>query len=324
MLGGRAFTRDRIGGAPTDIRNSTRPFNMIDRRGGNGRAGPMGRADFGNTALQRSTIGIPSNHFIPYLRFSRAYLHAWMNMEQLHMVMIVKKDKDLAGEIMSYKRRADYHIRYAMSNIPMWNYMQACRQKKPTKPEEVIDPTEAWKDYFVDGVVRNETGEDTDNFGNPAGGKFENQERGLNDTIRGTCRTFNVWGRDVQPGTHLWLILKGVKIDPKNPYRLNVADKAARFPRDCGLLTAQCVLQLVPYASTQHFSPPMSERMYYDEFGQRWYGLAIYCGTAEDVPERSPFSNTRFTAVANDVNAIISQGIVDVMIDPHVPRVVYD
>ncbi len=245
-------------------------------------------------------FGWPTNYIVPYSKIVRNYKLPLLTAPQKHMLMIGKQELREPG----YTRKGEER-RYTLLNIPAWNYLQARTERMPSSPEEVVGAEQVWRDWSVEGIVRNEEGADDPNYGS---GRESERERLLNLIIRGYAFPHNAWGPNVGPGTRLFIVLTKRKISTKTDWTLNPGGETdVRTPMATGRASlTNKPFQIAFWAHRDFDTPPDSVLQYTDEFGNRHRGLAIYLGFAETGSGSGGRSRTS-ESVNRSVSAILAQ-----------------
>jgi hypothetical protein len=180
----------------------------------------------------------------------------------------VDEDSDNSTEL-----RSSFDRRYNQISIPAWNMIQQAKECYPESPFDVLSAEEVWRDWYIEGVVVTEEGE------NPVRGSTNrreiSKERLINNVVRGFGFTFMIWPPHA-PLTKLFLILKKVKTDGVFVLNPN-GTEAVRIPGVGNKLTDR-PFTLVPWCDSELDSPPLDVLKYTDEFGVEHIGKAIYVG----------------------------------------------
>ncbi len=245
---------------------------------------------------------------------------------------------------LRYVRNQPLGDRYSMFTIQRLNWSFALTELAPTDHEEkMMDVETRMSTWSLDGVVRNEEGGKDHTGGQDY--LDPSNEKVLNLTIQGQAYIFNLWGNDIQPQTKLWFIVKRVpreelpekyivngngeghwakinKTEAKRIFRTNIGSHSNQSfddgddlgnDDDTGILTAN-PFQVLPWASVRYDRPPPSVLEYYDDFGEKAYGKAIYFGRVQWTPRY--VNSSRFQKVWHNTVAAVNSPKFWVFVDP--------
>lgn len=247
---------------------------------------------FSKNPLIKETPGFQSNHRVVSAKLIRPTKQKYLGEQHKYVLMISAKENnvrskgdklfltrkhELEGEMIELDGAEilmpSFDKRYNQVSIPAWNMMQQKRECKPSMPSDVLTAEELWNDWYIEGPVVTEEGE------NPVRGmgrsKEISKERLINSVVRGYAYTFMIWPPH-QPLTKLYLILKKVKSD--GVYVLNPQGNESVIVPGVGTILTDKPFTLVPWCDSQFDTPPLEVLKYTDEFGIEHSGKYIYVG----------------------------------------------
>lgn len=255
-----------------------------------------------NLSTDYST-GFPTNYQVPYARIVKRFKHPLMTAKQKYQLVVTQREQiDRAS-----RRKGMESRRYAVLNIPAFNWLQARSELKPDSMESVKSADSVWNDWTVDGIVRTEVGETE-----PGESGYGKEERLFNILVKGYGMTFNGWG-GVKNGTRLFLILKKQKISGE--YELNPQGETdvTKIQKDSEFTDKP--FQLSFWADPDHEYPTDEALQYTDEFGYVHRGVAIYIGVSERDATSKP-TGRNVKDVNTKVSNLLAQNQLFIFLDP--------
>ena len=258
--------------------------------------GPLADTNFSIGKPAKDTIGFPTNYTVPYAKILRKFQFPIMDITQLGHLIITKRE--MKDPILNRKEMEAR--RYTQLNIVAFNYLQTICEEMPETEDDVISPDELWQKWTIEGIVRSENGQEEAYSRDEVG-----QERLINSVVKGYTYGFNIWKSDLEPGTKLWLILKKVKTDGVFSLNPQGRDDVRNIPKGNPSKNTNMPYQLIPWAHPSYDYPTDSALIFYDEFGNKRRGKAIYVGRAErgvNIENKGSMKN-----ICTDVSSIVSQ-----------------
>jgi hypothetical protein len=227
----------------------------------------------GLNSISNSSAGNQANYRIPYGKLSKRISKRFWDSYHVGQIIVTKCN--------SSKRPSRGKRRYAMMNIPMFNFYVASLQKKPSKFSDICSPEYYWRDWSVDGIAMSVTPQNSNSRSYVS---EETGEKLINLIQAGPILTYNVFGH-VKPGTRLYLIFKKVK----KPANYNVVHDRLRdvttTPYAEGADSDEeeeqltdLPYQLIPWGDYKYDYPPSNVTDFVDEFGVRRSGLVMFIG----------------------------------------------
>jgi hypothetical protein len=208
-----------------------------------------------------------------------------MKGEQRYQILIANKDTTQEDELSKHPVGTTSIRKNRAVSLATWNFISAITEPMPNTPEEVRTPSQAIAGYTFKGPVISEFGQHVfyreKNFG-------RKRARMFNSAFWGYVPVTNIWGEDIRPGTRLYLILKKVLKTPET-YEVDAMGQSIRtyeFATKMGGSISDTItdrpFQLIPWANFEKYEPRKEDLEYFDEFGQKHLGMAIFVGELID------------------------------------------
>lgn len=264
-----------------------------------------------------NTMGQMTNHSAPFMKISRSLKHDLMAVSQVYQILFARQERQ--DPIL--KRKGRESRRYDLLNGPALNYFLRVNSSIPRTRDDVQSAQEFVErvdargvptkegGWAVDGIVRTEEG-DEDKFHRK---EEVTPERGFNNVVRGFAYTFNCFGSNATPGTSLYIIVKKVRAKTSTGFKVRPWSNDAALPITAGNRTP-APFQYEFFGDCHYDTPPLKKLEYFDEFGFRHYGKAIYIGrVSTHAPVNPHYRDTK--DCANDLSTILAQPQFHIFVD---------
>lgn len=231
-----------------------------------------------------------------------------MDGSQKYNLIIVAKEEAKSTIMRSHPYAKKSKVaRYVALNIVVFNWQESVKEPMPNTYGDVLSADDVWSKWSVDGVCITEFGDSGlyTNERKPGGRRF-------NIIAEGFCRVTNIWGRNLQAGTPLFLILKK-KTAPK---KFRIEEFGSEVDHEkylkekgkvLGIDITPIPFQLVPYGDCKHRFPPREAIAYTDEFGYERMGKVIPIGVVSYLPSNQKY-DTENSVYVTDVQALMRAG----------------